>query len=209
MLRRVALAAAPSVRGYATANLVKPKGVQLFGVDGRYAHALFSAASKKNTLAQVEKELAEVKKRAVDDKAFANFLANPTLSRAEKSAAAQAMMKNKKYSETTINFFGALAENNRLSNTEGIIESFDTLMRAHRNEVSVKVVSAAKLQAPHVKSLEAALKGFAKNGEKLNIDYVVDPAILGGLVVSIGDKHVDMSITNQITKVTKALSQAL
>lgn len=208
MLRQVALAAAPAARGYATA-LVKPKNVQLFGVDGRYAHALFSAASKKSVLPQVEKELSEVKKRAADDKAFANFLENPTLSRAQKSEAAQAMMKKKGYSEITVNFFGALAENNRLANTAGIIDGFETLMRAHRNEVTVKVVSASKLQAAHIKSLEAALKGFAKNGEKLNIDYAVDPAILGGLVVSIGDKHVDMSITNQINKVTKSLSQAL
>ena len=50
--------------------------VQLFGLEGRYAHALFSAASKSKTLAAVEKEVAVIKAKMGSDTVFAEFLAS-------------------------------------------------------------------------------------------------------------------------------------
>ena len=58
--------------------------LQIFSTEGRYSHALFSAASKTKVLETVEKELAQIKARAASDKAFAAFLKTPVLSRKQK-----------------------------------------------------------------------------------------------------------------------------
>jgi len=48
--------------------------------------------------------------------------------------------------------------------------------------------------------LEASLKSFLKQGEKLLLTTKVDPAIIGGMIVSVGDKYVDMSIASKVKK---------
>lgn len=57
--------------------------------------------------------------------------------------------------------------------------------------------------------LEAALKSFAKAGQTIQIKTIVDPAILGGMVVSIGDKFVDMSTASKIKKYTEIIQTAI
>jgi F-type H+-transporting ATPase subunit O len=57
--------------------------------------------------------------------------------------------------------------------------------------------------------LETALKSFLKQGQKLLLTVKVDPAIIGGLVVSIGDKYVDMSIASKIKKYTDIITAAV
>jgi F-type H+-transporting ATPase subunit O len=57
--------------------------------------------------------------------------------------------------------------------------------------------------------LEAALKAFLKQGQKLLLTAKVDPAIIGGMIVSIGDKYVDMSIASKIKKYTDIITAAV
>jgi len=57
--------------------------------------------------------------------------------------------------------------------------------------------------------LEAALKGFVKSGQSLLITTSVDPSIVGGLIVSIGDKYCDMSTATKIKKYTEIIKAAV
>jgi F-type H+-transporting ATPase subunit O len=57
--------------------------------------------------------------------------------------------------------------------------------------------------------LEAALKSFLKQGQKLLLTVKVDPSIIGGMIVSIGDKYVDMSIASKIKKYTDIITAAV
>lgn len=57
--------------------------------------------------------------------------------------------------------------------------------------------------------LEAALKSFLKQGQKLLLTVKVDPEIIGGMVVSIGDKYVDMSIATKVKKYTEIITAAV
>lgn len=62
----------------AATKLVKPT-VPMFGVDGRYATALYSAASKKNKLEQVDKNLRTLLELQQKDTKFRDFLINPLI----------------------------------------------------------------------------------------------------------------------------------
>ena len=59
-------------------KMVKPP-VAMFGVDGRYASALYSAASKKNKLDQVDKNLKTLLELQQKDTKFRDFLINPLI----------------------------------------------------------------------------------------------------------------------------------
>ena len=58
------------------------------------------------------------------------------------------------------------------------------------------------------KEVETAIGGFLKGGEKSKISYKVDPSIIGGLVVSVGDKYVDMSIGSKLKKYEDIIKSA-
>ena len=64
------------------------------------------------------------------------------------------------------------------------------------------------LDAAMTKEVEAALNSFLKKGEKSFIRYHVDPSIIGGMIVSIGDKYVDMSMSAKLNKYTEIIKSA-
>lgn len=70
----------------AAAQLVKAP-IQVFGIDGRYATALYSAASKSKSLDNVEKELVQFQKSIKTDAKLKEFLINPVLKRSIKAEA--------------------------------------------------------------------------------------------------------------------------
>ena len=178
-------------------------------MEGSYAHALFSAASKSNNLEKVEQELTTISGFMASDQAFANFLSTPVLSRADKTQAVEKALTAKKMSATTVNFFGAMAENNRLAETAGVIKAFGTLMSAHRREVECTVTSAAPLSKAELASITKSLSGFTEKGETVKVTTLVDESILGGLKVEVGDKFVDMSTRTKINKVVATLSEPI
>ncbi|KAK7023403.1 ATP synthase subunit O, mitochondrial [Halocaridina rubra] len=191
-----------------TKQLIQPP-IQVFGLEGRYATALYSAAKKKNALEAVDKDFQEMATLLKTDGRLKDFLLNPLLSKDLKKEAVESVLAKKKASPLTVNLFGALAENGRLPNADGIIAAFRTIMAAVRGEVICEVTTAKALDAAMQKELEASLKAFLKKGETLQLTLKVDPSILGGMIVSIGDKYADMSMSSKINKYTSLLQQAV
>lgn len=63
-----------------------------------------------------------------------------------------------------------------------MVQSYGSLMAAHRGEVVCSVTTAKALDANMTKEVEGAIKGFLKGNEKALINYSVDPNIIGGMV---------------------------
>lgn len=116
--------------------------MQLHGVDGRYATALFSAAAKKNSLETVEQDLKKIQMDFAKNKQLVDFLETPVVGKIDKIAGINKLLQGGKYSEVVLNFFNVLAENGRLDQTSKIINAFEQLLGAHRGEVTVVVTSA-------------------------------------------------------------------
>ncbi|GBC05400.1 hypothetical protein RclHR1_06200005 [Rhizophagus clarus] len=199
-------------RSYATPASTKTVKVPLtlYGIEGRYATALFGAASKQQTLEKVETELNKIKTVIDKDSIIRNFLEDPSLSRQVKKTGIQGLLKDGKYTETTKNFFIVLAENGRLGITTKIINSFQSLMTANRGEVPVTIVSVKELDSNILRRLEKSLAKFLDPGQKLIVTNKVNPSILGGLVVEIGnDKTIDLSVSSKLAKLNKLLTDAV
>merc|ERR1711921_35715 len=167
-----------------TKQLIQPP-VQVFGVEGRYATALYSAAKKKNALEAVDKDFKTLSGLLKTDAQLKEFLLNPLLSKELKKEAMESDLAKKNASPLTVNLFGALADNGRLTSVEGIISAFGTIMAAVRGEVICEVTTAKALDAAMRKELDGALAAFLKEGESIQLTTKVDPAIMGGMIVSI------------------------
>jgi len=119
-------------------------------------------------------------------------------------------MLGEKYSETTKNFFIVLAENSRLAETTKIIDAYQSIMTASRGEVPVTVISAKELDPKTLAQLKTSLGKFLDPNQKLIISNKVNPSILGGLMIEIGnDKTIDLSVASKLAKLNKLLTDAI
>ncbi|KAK4881616.1 hypothetical protein RN001_004935 [Aquatica leii] len=180
--------------------------IQVFGIEGRYATALYSAASKQKALEAVEKDLMKFHSNIKTDPKLRDFIANPTIKRQLKVQALKEVATKTSMNSQTSNLLQALAENGRLVKLEGVINAFRTIMSAHRGEVVCQVTTAKELDADQRKKLESVLKSFLQGKQSLHLSVKVDPAIIGGMIVSIGDRYVDMSVQSKIKKYTDLIS---
>ncbi|KAF2980790.1 hypothetical protein EK904_010953, partial [Melospiza melodia maxima] len=65
------------------------------------------------------------------------------------------------------------------------------------------------LDEANLSELKSALNGFLAKGEVLKLETKTDPAILGGMIVNIGEKYVDMSTRSKIQKLTKIMRETV
>ncbi|TNM98694.1 ATP synthase subunit O, mitochondrial [Takifugu flavidus] len=187
------------------AKLIKPP-IQVYGVEGRYATALFSAASKQNKLDQVEQELGKITTLIKDPK-VSSIVMNPHVKRNIKQKTFTDALTKAKLSPMIINLINVLADNGRLPLTGDVISAYSKMMSAHRGEVICSVTTAQPLDAANLAELKVALNGFLQKGETIKLETKTDPSILGGMVVSIGDKYVDMSTKTKIQKLSKLIKE--
>lgn len=165
-----------------------------------------------------------------------NILTAPTLSASDKSQIITELQKStgvQDKSDTMKHFLQTLADNNRLGVLEGVCEKFGTLMSAARGEIEMTITSAGPLDQKVVKQLEAAVSKsqYVGAGKKLKVipkvsskdtfnmpmvDYranlmrlQVDPSIRGGLVVEIGDRTIDLSVSSRMARMNKLLTETL
>jgi len=182
--------------------------VPVYGIEGRYATALYSAAHKQKALDAVEKDLVAFADVLKKDSRLAEFLYDPSVQKSIKNDGIIGVADKMKLNPLSKNLLLAVAENNRYSFLPAISTAFSTIMAAHRGEVVCEVTTAKALDAGMAKEVEGALAGFLKKGEKALITYKVDAAIIGGMVVSIGDKFCDMSMATKLNKYSELLKAA-
>ncbi|CAB3368984.1 Hypothetical predicted protein [Cloeon dipterum] len=134
-----------SVRAFSSSaaakQLVKTP-IQVFGLEGRYASALYSAASKEKKLEVVEKELVGLKNQMKADARLQEFIKDPSMKRLVKKDILTKIAGVLKLSNLSTNLLTLLAENGRLKNLDTVISTFKTLMAAHRGEVVCEVTTA-------------------------------------------------------------------
>lgn len=72
-----------------------------------------------------------------------------------------------------------------------------------------EVTTAKELDANQRKQLESVLQTFLKGNQTIHLSSKVDPSIIGGMIVSIGDRYVDMSVASKIKKYTDLITAAV
>lgn len=179
-------------------------------MEGRYATALYCAAQKLNKLPLVESELGKIKTAILKSPGLQSFLRDPSHRREQKREAVLELLTKQNYSTTVINFFKTVAENGRLPQTDKIIDGFEEIVRAHRHEVPVKIISAVKLDQAAQETLRTGVvPRCLGHGQVPKMSFVVDPKIMGGIIVEVGDKTIDLSVSSKVALINKTLDESV
>jgi F-type H+-transporting ATPase subunit O len=202
------------VRSFAGKAEPKEQEVQipmtLYGVTGKYASALYVTAVRRNVLEPVEMELKDIMSLAEQSEVFREFLKDPSVTKDVRMKAVQEIFgKESKYADVTKNFLAVLAENGRLKELPKIANAYSELVLAHKGEVKAIVTSALELSPEELSGIKDALKGHIKPGQVLNVEQKVDRSIIGGIVIDILDKHIDLSIDTKIKQMEKVLAETM
>ena len=167
-----------------------------------YAQAIFELARDKNALEQVEKELLLVQDTLSTQADLAALLYHPRVPGQAKKDTIKKVFAPE-LSEFVCHFLLLLVDKRRETALTGIVRQYVALANKARNIVEAEVTTARALTAVEQEKLGAKLSKVT--GRTVILKRTVDQAIIGGVIVKIGDKLIDGSIVRQL----KALEQAL
>ena len=165
-----------------------------------YAEALFRVAKSGNLAAwsDLVSEMAQV--AALPE--VKSFASNPKLSDKQVAETFLSLLKSNVTPEAK-NFVVALVENGRLALLPEIGEQFQALKNAQEGAADANIASAFEMTDAQVKDLIATLE--KKFGRKLNPFVTVDPSLIGGVRVAVGDEVLDTSVRAKLQKMHTAL----
>jgi len=175
------------------------------GTYGRYAEAVYVAASKIKALDKVEAELKSFTEVLKKNKSFEAYVNNPTIPRAEKAAKVGELFEEGKISHVSRNLFLTLAANGRIQDVNKVIAAYDELLAESKGIVSATIISAEPLKKKTFDQIQAAVVAMAGAGKTIDLKVQVNESILGGLQVMVGDKFLDLSVSSRIAALTTAL----
>jgi F-type H+-transporting ATPase subunit delta len=167
----------------------------------RYAKSLLDLAVEKGQLEQVYADMQVMQQICKGSRDFVNLLRSPILKSDAKRRIIEIITKGK-ISELTTAFNALLVNKGRESVLPEIITAFITQYKEHKNIHTVKLVTAVPL-SDSVK--DAIIKQVRTAGSIENVELVdtVDPNIIGGFVLQVGDKLVDASISYDLRTIAR------
>ena len=164
----------------------------------RYAGALVDVAIENKQADQVKQELAEFAAMVRESPELHAFLSNPSIARASKHAAVEQLVARMGASRTLRNYLFVIVDQRRAGMLVEIEQAFSALLDARQGITQATVTSAADLTLDERAELDAALAKLT--GKKVQTQFNIDPALIGGAVVKIGSTIYDGSVRAQLDR---------
>ena len=168
-----------------------------------YARSLFEVAREHGTLDVLREQLSQFADALNDNRELAVFFFSPYFSTQEKEDALTRVLDGA--DENFLNFLRLLIENHRMPVVFRIRQQFDRLWEAENKMLPVDITSAIELDAATTESLGRRIGERA--GRKVKLAAHVDPDILGGIVLRVGNSILDASIRNRLEQLRRHVAQ--
>jgi F-type H+-transporting ATPase subunit delta len=169
-----------------------------------YSRALFQAAKENDVLDRVHDELGEFVDALDESQELQMFFFSPYFSSDEKKDAVDKVISGA--DERTVNFLKLLAERHRMPVLFRIRRDFDERWAEENKLLPVSVTSAVELDDKLVKDIGKRIHD--QTGREVELTSKVDPYVLGGLVVRVGNMVLDASVRNRLERLRKQVARA-
>jgi F-type H+-transporting ATPase subunit delta len=166
-----------------------------------YATAAFEYAQQQQQLNQWEKFL-QILAALCKQPAIIQLLKSPLYTSHQHAEVFIALVQHEA-NPAQNNFIKILAQNRRLNVLPNIAELFTQLREAAEKTLAVQIKSATPLQEAYKHQLETLLS--TKYSRKITSEYKVDPQLIGGLVIYIGDQVIDGSVRDRLERLREVL----
>jgi F-type H+-transporting ATPase subunit delta len=173
------------------------------GLAARYAAALFDLADERRSLDEVASDLRALRAMLAASADFVRLIRSPVLSREQQSQAIAAIAERAGLSPLVRNFLAVVAANRRLFAIPAMIEAFLAQLAARRGEVTAQVTVAQALSETQHEALHEQLR--RSTGSRVSIDVQVDSTLIGGIIVKLGSRMVDASISSKLQRLQFAM----
>ena len=168
-----------------------------------YARALFEAADEGDQLDKVRDQLGEFADALNESRDLQVFFFSPYFSTDEKVEGLQKVVTGA--DDIVANFLALLVEKHRMPAVFRIRKSFERLWQEENKVLPVQITSAIELDKSTVKNIGDQIG--EKTGRKVELSSAVDPDILGGLVLQVGNNVLDASIRNRLENLRKQVAR--
>ncbi|UJF33280.1 F0F1 ATP synthase subunit delta [Paenibacillus hexagrammi] len=169
----------------------------------RYAKALFEVAQEKNAVSQVEEELTSVGSAIKDNADLQKFLSHPNIGASVKTDLLKQSLSGK-VSEMVMNTLQVLIDKGRISILSALVSDYVKIANEALGQASATVYSTASLT--DAQQAEIAAQFSKITGKTIRVTNVIEPKLLGGIQVRIGDRLYDGSIAGKLDRLAKSLA---
>jgi ATP synthase F1 delta subunit len=168
-----------------------------------YARSLFEVAKDGDKIDTVREQLGEVAEALDETRDLQVFFFSPYFSTDEKLQGLDKILEDA--DETVANFLALLVEKHRMPALFRIRQRFEALWQEENKVLPVQITSAVELDKKTVSDIGDRIG--EKTGRKIELRSAVDPDILGGLVLQVGNNVLDASIRNRLENLRKQVAR--
>ena len=161
----------------------------------RYAKALLRKVGLEN-VPQALAELISINDLMVKSKEFKSLLVNPQFTTDERVKVIKSLSEKLKLSENTVKFILHLSDVGVIVALSGIIRIATNLYLERKKKAKAVVMTPIEIRKNQENTLKASLKKLTDRD--VDMEYVIDPSLLGGILVKIGSTMYDTSIKGQL-----------
>jgi F-type H+-transporting ATPase subunit delta len=171
-------------------------------VSERYALALFQTAKQHEVMALVEEDLREVKKAFVENPELQELIDSPNLTSVNKRDIITQLFGQANV--FVLNTLQLMGDRKRLNEVVGLVDAYILLANQEQGIEDAKVYSVRPLSEEERASVSAV---FAKKVGKqaLRIENIIDPSLIGGMRIQIGNQIYDSSISSKLERLQRQL----
>ena len=167
----------------------------------RYAEAAFEVAQRDGTVDAWRRELEDAA-TVVAVPSIGHTLANPSVALETRAASVEKTL-GRIASRPVLNLIQLMLRRGRIEDLPHVAAEFRRLDNAQKGITIATATSAVPLNAAELKALTSRLE--ALTGGSIELDVSVDPSLLGGLVVQVGDRLIDGSVRGRLERLRNQL----
>ena len=170
-----------------------------------YAEALLQVAESRKETDTVADQVRDILSIWDDSAELRSAMASPVLEPEAKKAAMLALFKDQ-LTPSLENLLKLLADRQRIAVLDAVLSRFLELYRELRNVTLARVTSATPLTEDQQQQLNDKVRAIS-GSEAVEFQLNVDPALIGGFVVSMGSRVIDASLAGQVRRLGLALAR--
>lgn len=170
----------------------------------RYAKAIMELAVDQNKVRAVESDMRTVQETVAENDNLREMLASPIVKTSDKEAVLNGIFKDSDMLSKEL--FALLGRNKRIGLLSEVARQFVLLYERMQGQDVAHVVTAVPLTAELEKKILARLKQIT--GKEVTVENVVDPSLIGGFVMRVGDLEYNASVASKLSNLKRELTNS-
>ena len=161
----------------------------------RYAKSLFLLAEEKNQLNSVKQDIHTILQWFEENEDVNVLLEHPLIKASKKAEILTKLFKDK-VTEYTLSFLSLIVKNKRENHIKSICNNFISIYKKSKGIKTAVLTTSFDLTRTHKEKIKKSIEQTFKSPVELNVK--VDESIIGGMIIQVDDKQLDLSVSRQI-----------